>query len=73
MNPYKFLFAIEYCFFFSLPLHSALSYSFYCFCMLIKGDFEKKQRDNEFEINLKMHHTKVSFGLNKTRNKVSML
>ena len=72
MNPYKFFFAIEYCFFFffSLPLQSLFFRSFfYCFCMLskrYKHNFFKKTMKNKSEKNpLKMHYTQVSFGLKK--------
>ena len=45
-----FCYGMLFFFLFSLPLHSLLFHRFfYCFSMLIKGDFEKKQRENEFE------------------------
>ena len=52
---------------FSLSLHSLLFHSFfYCFCMLSKRDnqnFKKRRGRENLKINLKMHHTQVSFGL----------
>ena len=65
------LFCGRHFFCFSLSLHSLLFqtiFHFYFFCMLSKRDnhyFKKRQGRKNLKINLKMHHTQVSFGEKK--------
>ena len=64
----KFFFAVEYNFFVSLSLFTLCSFMFFfffsLFCMLSKElsyNFKKRLGETNLKINLKMHHTQVSF------------
>ena len=80
MTPYIFFFAIKYDFFFVfLYLFTLLFHcSFHCFCMTNKKNNHNLNKKDEGEqilkINLKMHHTQVSFiCIKEVRNKLGII